>query len=563
MKRKTVAMVLAGLMLMSSLTGCGNAGQDGKGMDAGQSQQESSKEESSAQPQTDGEEADQGQEGDTGAAEADFSEPIAFSVTFVGSEMDYKADDVYKYVAEKFNVDMEFMSLTWDNWGEKQRIWINSGDMPDVLLWDFNFNEYMEYADQGQFKALPEDFEEKYPNLYATTKKSGIYDYIKEAMDGTLYGVPRTTNAFSESKENVDYYAFIYRKDWAKQLGIEVGDVIAYEDFLNLAKEFATKDPGGNGENRTIGFCGDPGSVCTPFMICQNSYYDGFGKDETGKYYAGIMEDSTLEGVKEIWRAYQDGIIDPNFFSNNADDAKNNFMAGQAGMYWQGIIPNALLELYAKFKEANPELDPREAIGVAVLKAPDGKVHGFIADNYWTAAVFNPDMDDVKQERILSMMDYFCTEEGVYLSNLGIEGVDWKKENGEVVAIEQTDENGDSITPAAKYPSIGYFSYMGMCGDGFSYLNPATAKDIRDTCLNVTKLKEEIGLDVKAADLDLKFFSGTEYSMYDVTARDIITEVVIEAKSEEELVSLWNGAMDEIRDKTDRVLEELNASLGN
>ncbi len=565
MKRKTVAMVLAGLMLLSSLTGCGNAGQDEKSTETGQSEQESSKEESPEEeaPQEAEQGNEEGESGDSSAEEADFSEPVSFSVTLVGAEPDYKSDDVYKEVAEKFNVDMEFMTLTWDNWVDKQRIWINSGDMPDVLLWDFNFNEYVKYAEDGQFKALPEDFEERYPNLYATTKKSGLYDYIKEAMGGTLYGVPRTVNAFIKSDENVDYWTIIYRKDWAKQLGIEVGNVMSYEEFEHMIKEFVEKNPGGNGANKTIGFCGDAWQTCSAFVAQFNSYYNTFAKDETGNYIAGIRQDSTLEGVKALWHAYQDGLIDSNFFSNNNDEARNKFIAGQAGCCWQGIIPDTLINLYADFKETNPELNPRETIGVAVVKGPDEKVHGWIAENYWAAAVFNPDMDDVTMERILAMMDYFCTEDGIYLSNLGIEGVDWKREGEEVVVIEQQDENGDAIVPVAKYPSMGYFCYMGMCGDGFSYLNPAIAEDIRETSLNVTKWKEDVGLNVVGMDMDLKFFTGEEYKIYDVVSQDIITEVVVEAKSEEELVSLWNAALDEIGDKVDRVLEELNASLGN
>ena len=300
-------MFLGTLICLSSLTGCSDAGQKESSEESGQPKQDSLAEESSEEEQQEGEESS-----DASAAGFDFSEPVSFSCTSVSGESDFKSDDVYKLVAEKFNVDMEFMTLTWDNWIEKQRIWINSGDMPDVLMWDFNFNEYMEYAEEGQFKALPEDFEEKYPNLYATTKKSGLYDYIKEAMGGTLYGVPRTVNAFSESEENVDYMALVYRKDWAKQLGIEVGNVISYEDFLDMAKRFVTEDPGGNGANRTIGFCGHPEQTCSAFVTPYNSNYAAFAKDEAGKYYAGFRDESTLEGIKSLWRSYQDGIIDPN-----------------------------------------------------------------------------------------------------------------------------------------------------------------------------------------------------------------------------------------------------------
>ena len=41
---------------------------------------------------------------------------------------------------------------TWSNWNERTRIWINSGDMPDVMVFNFTQTNYPEaagYVEQG------------------------------------------------------------------------------------------------------------------------------------------------------------------------------------------------------------------------------------------------------------------------------------------------------------------------------------------------------------------------------------------------------------------------------
>lgn len=486
-----------------------------------------------------------------GAAD-DYSEKVDFSVVFFDADNSWKEDAVYKFITDKFNIDVDFQPISWDNWTEQQRIWINSGDMPDVLFWDLNYKEYLEYADQEQIKALPEDWKEKYPNLAATAEKSGVLDALAEETDGICYGIPRTSVSTLESTAYPDFYYIVYRKDWAKEVGIEVGDTISVDELLNLANEFITKDPGGNGENSTIGITGTGGGCMYPIMLdSYNSYWSSYGKDEDGKYYAGILQDSTLEGLKTFWNAYHDGLLDPNFFSNSDQDAIDNFNAGKSGIRREGLNPGQLQQVYDTFAIANPDIDPKEAIGIAALTGPDGKVHGYENTNYWTLAVMNPDMDDVTLERILAVMDYLCTEEGMLVANIGLEGVDWEyDENGNAVLLEKEEETS--------YPSSAYWSYMAQCGDGFAYINPAISEDVRETCLNLQKVKEDAGLNLKENDLFLKFWTGPLYSDFAVDYGTMVTEAILEAKSEDELVTLWGEKTDEIRDRVNALVDELN-----
>lgn len=492
----------------------------------------------------------------------DYTEKISFSSCFMGADNDaYKNNDMYSMIAEKFNVDMDFISLSWDNWSEKNRIWLNSGDMPDMLFWDFNAGEFAEYVEQEQIKPLPEGWEERYPNLAASVEKSGIGEYLRKIGNGTLYGVPRTTNVFAESAELPDHFALIYRKDWAEAVGMEIGDVISFEDFLTLASAFVEQDPGNNGEGNTIGITGDADRTSKIFLETYNSDFNRFYLDEDNTYKHGIMDAETLEGVKRMWQALEDGQIDINFFSNKVEDAANKFHAGQAGMYTENVIPNALNNIANNFKAANPDLNPEECIGVCMVTGPDGLTHGYVADNFWTCTLFNPDMDDATMERILAIMDYFASEEGIMTANLGLEGTDWKVENDEIVITRPVDESGAFKAVADLYPCAAWFKYFSVCGDGYSYIDPTIPTWIHKLADDIPNKKLKAGIDIAERDLYLAFFTGEEYAMYDVQTTSVATEVVLEAESLEEVETLWNQKLDEIEDKTNRVLEELNAGL--
>ena len=75
----------------------------------------------------------------------------------IKSGADYSADDWGRFWLDKFNVDFDIIAVTMDpsDWDERLRIWINSGDMPDVANAQFEFGELENYANQEPFTVCP------------------------------------------------------------------------------------------------------------------------------------------------------------------------------------------------------------------------------------------------------------------------------------------------------------------------------------------------------------------------------------------------------------------------
>lgn len=114
---------------------------------------------------------------------------ISLASTIKTTESDF--DNVYhKYFTDKFNIKWDYNYIEWDSWAEKLRLWINSGDLPDVASWNYVHGDALNYIDQGLLYKLPDDWKERWPNVAAAYKLTGLGDELEKAVGGT-YVLPR------------------------------------------------------------------------------------------------------------------------------------------------------------------------------------------------------------------------------------------------------------------------------------------------------------------------------------------------------------------------------------
>ena len=200
---------------------------------------------------------------------------MSFTITSTHSQtdMDYDKDPLFDYVAGLFDFDYEVWPVSKDNHDEKVRMWINGGTMPDVLCWrNFNYQEYVIYAEQGLLKPLPEGWEETWPDLYQMYQACGIYDEM--AVDGVYYGIPHSTYyRFANMDDPVVQHATLYyRRDWAEKLGFSFGAAITMSELESYLRACIDNDMVGNGN--TLGLSESPASINNLFMMFSDYNYD-------------------------------------------------------------------------------------------------------------------------------------------------------------------------------------------------------------------------------------------------------------------------------------------------
>jgi len=509
----------------------------------------------------------------------DDGERLTITVGYPNADETWKNDDYYKYITDKFNIDVEFMTLSGSSAEEKARIWISSGDMPDIVYSGFSLSEYLKYTEQGMVRPLPEGWEEKYPNVGFAMEMTGLMNVLREQNDGEVSIFIRATDAYadhiddfraaySEGKniremmsENqyraIDGYGFAYRKDWAEQLGIETAPIMKYEDFLEMARKFKEADLGGVGEKNAVGIAIDYTEAPNFFVTAFNSSYKYFHKDENGKYICGLLEDSTAEGVKEYTEAYRTGILAPDFYTQKSADLNSLFCSQRSGIIFPRASTYYLRILNSDFEKANPGKKAEDCIDVCWVLSPDGKIHGREQTNYYGAYYFNPELSDEKMERILELANYVSSAEGGPQVRLGVPGVDYKEENGEYIVLREANENGVLETLDKKYPSYEFFRY---------FLNPfydqavdsdPYAKECNDK-LETAKREHELSL----LDMDEQrsFYAADDYvkfnSAYEVNG--LFAEVVV---AEGDPVENWKKKCTEIEKAAESVTKNMNDAL--
>ena len=164
---------------------------------------------------------------------------------------DFHQDPLMKFFEEKFNVTIELIPMSWANYVDRNRIWISSGDMPDMTFWDFNYSDYASYVEQGLIAKMPADLYERYPNLAQALRLTQIADYCAQKMDGELYMIPKVTFYQMPAEIITNHLSVYYRKDWAKTLGYDFDRSISRAELDQFVADCIEKDPGHNAAGKT------------------------------------------------------------------------------------------------------------------------------------------------------------------------------------------------------------------------------------------------------------------------------------------------------------------------
>ncbi len=523
----------------------------------------SDKPNASSSPSATGTPTSSGSSGNGNAA-GKFEKRITFSATSVDLSDDgnYMNDEIYKAFDAKFNFEYKLIPLSWDNWVERDRIWINSGDMPDMMFWNFDFKDYVNFSKQGLIKPLPADYEQKYPNLASAMAKTGLSDYLKTLdPEGRVYMVPNViyNTPVTETTDLVlDAKVLYYRKDWAQQAGIQLGDTVTAEQIAELGNAFVQQDSGGNGAGRTIGLSSQPYPLYSAFVQTHNSFYNQFHKVDSGQYVWGSAEDSTFEGIKSFAQYFKQGFIDKDYYTFKSKEHYDKFDTGISGMFIDGASAANVNERYQAFAKANPGANPEEAIGLATIVGPDGKFHGQQNIlNYWAGEVFNPKIDDETFDRILSILDYIATDEGQRLIFAGVEGKDYKMEGDKLVITREKDEQGNFKYMGDLYPSYYFFYTKIVLPDDWSARDPSLADGVRDTAVKMFRVKEKI-TDLIPPDYDVMFLSAPNKDKFNISIDDAITQIILEKK---DIDTQWADWKKSVQPKVDAVLKEINGAL--
>ena len=274
--KKLLALLLATLMMVTLLAGCGNSGtSDGDAGDTGDSSTS-----------------------DTNVTDDGSGYPVITWYQVGGSQpkdIEQWTEVVNAYLEEKIGVHINLQVVGWGDWGDRRTMLVQTNEDYDIVFTDMS--TYVNNIQMGAFADLTD--------MIAETP--GLTDLIPERyleaclIDGHLYGIPSykdssMTNFFVWTKSDVDAYYPDYAEDH---------DLASIDEGLRAIYE---------------------GTGVTPMMLNKDgiscivgNLYDNFGTglpaigvsyhDGTGKVVSVFEQDDIMDQLRLMHQWYSDGLI--------------------------------------------------------------------------------------------------------------------------------------------------------------------------------------------------------------------------------------------------------------
>lgn len=336
MKRKMMALFLAGAVGMSALTGCGgNSGTTPttKGSDSGNETTKS---------------GGSGEQKGSESADNNFNETgypivndrITLNVMFAVRDSDTfaKFDEMpaLQRLEEQTNIDLEWDMVKGSDWSTKLNLMFASGDYPDLILAS-NGNGAVddeEYGVTQQLLVPLEDYIEKYMPTYTERAEAEKSDprVGLTASDGHVYSVGNLVG------QNICTSAHTFiNQEWLNALGLEVPTTV--DELTEVLRAFKTQDPNGNGQADEIplemgldtGFTGFRYILPMFGVPADNSYW--IYLDENKQVQFAPTQDGFRKALEWLHQMYEEGLTDPELLSQDSNTVDSKLKEGNVGFF--------------------------------------------------------------------------------------------------------------------------------------------------------------------------------------------------------------------------------------
>lgn len=421
---KKMLALLCCIALVMSLAACGGSGNSSSESSNGAEDSKPESSEDKSAPES----SESGDDGDV----------ITLTMFKEGTRpINEKTDAVREFVKNEIGVDMEVIQVA-ENAEQQLALMISGGEIPDLTL--VSYKTYLDYVEQGAFSDIS-----SYISDY-----SDLYEYASAAwedvtVDSGIYGVPSMLEVPTNEVTGI-------RKDWLDKLKLK--EPTTLDEWTEVMRAFTFEDPDGNGVDDTHGWCGKDFDCLGPVMgafgtACDQYYF--LNDDDTVTTTA--ISDNYRNALTYLHGLWEEGIMDPEFFTVNQDQAVQKWCRGEFGMFtigWSGIS-NAYLR--NGFGDTQPDAD------VDIIFPPTG-AKGDQGGLYFApisgVVGISHELDEAGIKAALKLLNYICVGKGFYTVMYGVEGVDFETDDSGLInwywgLNDNKDRNGVETTDMQVY----------------------------------------------------------------------------------------------------------------
>ncbi|RED63199.1 extracellular solute-binding protein [Cohnella lupini] len=433
------------------------------------------------------------------------------------SSLDLATNDFTKELERRFNVEFDWTTVPYEGAKEKRQISLASGKYADAYILtayidQFSQEDLLRYGKQGVIVPLNDLIDQYAPHIKKAMDENETLRAYSTAPDGKIYGLVSYSECYHCSYSNKMWL----NTKWLEKLDLKMPATT--DEFKKVLEAFKTRDPNGNGIADEIPLSGsieDFGVRIIPFLM------NGFIYDDDRKYLSlkngkvDTVADKPewREGLTYIKSLYDEGLIDPGAFTQNAD------------AYWK-IGENADAQILGAGAALHPAIfvdtGPGNTRGrdynpVPPLAGPHASfaVLNNIGIDPGAKFVITDKASEEARIALIKIADYMFTPEGQAHAEVGKEGVDWRKPTDGEQALNPDVAPAFTRIPQKKW---AISSNTGWSGMGHLYM----PKEYRDSWTQVT---------------DIYSPEGYERRLQEAT-------LLYEGKEPEELFPIWSVWID-------------------
>lgn len=325
MKKRIIAWMLMGTVMMTSLVGCSS----------------NNEAKASSDKVTTSEQVNKDPMGK-------YDEPVKVTAilsygaagTNVPPETTPETQGFVKIAKELLNIELEFLwTAPPDQYEQKLGVAMASGDLPDVM--SLNANDYEMLRDNDQIMPLNDVLD------YASdTFKEWIYkdpNIIENVThDGQIMAIPQ----YWDGKRGLN--VMMIREDWLKDVGMEVPKTI--DEFTAVMRAFKEQKGAEVGISLTKALTGyrSVNDIINMFGGYLNAWVD----NGEGELIPGEIQPETKEALRYMNQLYSEGLIHKEFAMHDGTKASELTMSNKAGIV---IGPWWMFDGLGKVMYKNPE----------------------------------------------------------------------------------------------------------------------------------------------------------------------------------------------------------------
>lgn len=433
--KKILALMLLASMTASMTTGCGGKKEEAAATTAAATE--------AVAEATEAAETEPALEGSLISAE-----PKEF--TFFGTFNNMPFDpswQVWQEIQKRTNIGLKgTIALTNSDEDQAYNLMLSSGDLADIITYK-DASELEKLGRDGGLIPLNDLIDQYAPNIKAAMEADSRFAQNCYSLDGNIYYIPKNQELLSSE------YWWI-RQDWLDALGLEVPTTV--DELHDVLYAFRNDDPNGNGLKDEIPLFDRAGwKMPEEYLYLWDTSTTFYPRD--GKMTFEPMTENFKLGVKNMIQWYEEGILDPEFFTRGTS-ARDTLLSGNLGGCTHDWVSTgnynvSLAEAIPGFNMV-PFAPPADQNGV--VKERVGRFPGV----GWGISSQCED-----PETVIKFMDFFFTEEGSDLMNWGIEG-DTYTVNADGTKEFTAKVMDSELTPLGYLRSIGAQYRIGMCQDG-------------------------------------------------------------------------------------------------